>query len=514
MPRPPTTLLEAKFPCAASVDNASAIKACELAAGLCGYHVASRTGRSVLLMPGPRRALFSCMAPGRSAGGPPSRAGSGITAELVPDEYGDGFAIAVATSRATKGEAFISALASKLEELHCTPSVEEQNYGASRFKKEAQAYYFFSKILYDARQAPGMAVVEFVDSFVDSCETMSPTVVGQGQPMAECNTAVDRISNVLQEHLMEPVDASAARMNHKMLSELQPWLKPSVERFIFTHVGAPIWRLYEDRFSAEDSIFLEKARILRVASDAAVMAALEIKQEFRGSTAPSSSSRRRLRLPTGGLDCRGKVDVGAEACGELLRTPSTRADTEDTTSEQAPTTFSGGSADRVLDRSLSSLSRDSAYHRAAAALSQLEAAVGAGRSCMPREALEVLTSSQLEMKTCALEISEGQSELCSMDDILPIFIFVLIRSSLSRPLACARFIGDALSQDERLGSKGRAVLLLESAGRHVAFDWDITGFATTSSSTSAADSRITAAAGVPDLPSGPSSPSCRGEIHL
>jgi hypothetical protein len=39
-----------------------------------------------------------------------------------------------------------------------------------------------------------------------------------------------------------------------------------------------------------------------------------------------------------------------------------------------------------------------------------------------------------------------QAELYSMDDIMPVFILVLVRSSLSRPFASARFMYDALSQ--------------------------------------------------------------------
>jgi len=69
-----------------------------------------------------------------------------------------------------------------------------------------------------------------------------------------------------------------------------------------------------------------------------------------------------------------------------------------------------------------------------------------------------------------------------MDDVMPVFIFVLVRSSLLRPFACASFMQDALSQDERLDSEGRAVLLLESAARYVAYDWDISELVSTTRS--------------------------------
>lgn len=203
-------------------------------------------------------------------------------------------------------------------------------------------------------------------------------------------------------------------------------LRPAVERCIFKHVGAPMWALYERRHSAEDAQFLAKVEALAKVPDAQLLQALDIRPEFRG---PSNQE-----------------DL------------STAAGTEDAGyTDSSPTASLGGGV----------------YERAAAALSQMEASVGEKSSCMPRDALEVLALSQLEMKTCALEASGGQAELQSMDDVMPLFVFVLVRSPLRRPLAFSRYMTDSLTQDERLESEGRAVLLLESAARHVAFDWDL-----------------------------------------
>jgi hypothetical protein len=107
-------------------------------------------------------------------------------------------------------------------------------------------------------------------------------------------------------------------------------------------------------------------------------------------------------------------------------------------------------------------------------LAQVEALLGAqGRGGAPREALEALTMAQLEMKACAVEASGGEAELCHIDDIMPLFIFVLVRSSLRRPLTCAKFLNNTLSRDEQMGGEGRAVLLLEAAARYVAEEWEL-----------------------------------------
>merc|ERR1719410_2360456 len=139
-----------------------------------------------------------------------------------------------------------------------------------------------------------------------------------------------------------------------------------------------------------------------------------------------------------------------------------------------------GTEDTANQSSQSHISRNSEswnfiglYERAAAALSQIEVGLNSGQGCSPRQIVEALTLSQLEMKTCAFEASGGQAELNAMDDVMPLFIYVLARSSLVRPFACASFMQEALTQDERQESEGRAALLLESAARYIAYEWDL-----------------------------------------
>ncbi|CAE8635036.1 unnamed protein product, partial [Polarella glacialis] len=182
----------ARLPCAPTVDNVAAIKACEAAAGQCGFRVVAKTRRSLLLMPcGPqlRSSAFSCLAAGFAGsfdGGSASSSsgsaslGRGITAELVaPNETrGElGLAISVATSRAQGGEAFVSALSLQLEGLVASRSgdpssgglgledTEGGGAGSSRFKRESQAYYYFSKLLCDTGKEPGRTSLDFTQRF-------------------------------------------------------------------------------------------------------------------------------------------------------------------------------------------------------------------------------------------------------------------------------------------------------------------------------------------------------------
>jgi len=270
--------------------------------------------------------------------------------------------------------------------------------------------------------------------------------------MAECAAAVSRLCALVEAHEAKCQGDSYAAAEPGLAAEFRPFLRRSVERCIYTRVGGPLWSLYEGRHSAEDAQYTEKVQALGAVSDAALLEALEIRPEFRGALAAGARGAALGKL--GLLE-----EIGAEA-SEM--TPSTAGGTEESPCQQARTTSRQSSTHTV-----------GPYERAAAALSQIEVGLCSGRGCTPRESVEALTLSQLEMKTCAFEASLGQMELHAMDDVMPVFIFVLARSSLLRPFACAGFMQDALSQDERLDSEGRAVLLLESAARYVAYDWDI-----------------------------------------
>lgn len=460
------------------------MKACEAAALKAGLRVAARTKRSLLLIPGPRRAMFNkltCLAPGMGLSGRDTHAGHAITAELVPSEDGEGLAFAVATpSGAKRGEAFISALNSQLSKQGINDnSAEKPNTGgysntsrrtddtvmhdgsAARFKSELCAYYYFSKLLLSEKEAPGMAAEQFVQRFMQTYKGVAPTAVEQGRPMRECMAAVDQLSKLVTELVanLEPEAYSNVR-------ELQPWMRGSVERCVFARVGQTLWHLYDGRHSAEDAQYAQKARDLSRVSDAALLDALGVSSRFQGTPAEPASP---------------KLPLASESESELA-SPSSPKKEDSTELEDSATRSTAAETEEANSRRthpgesvLLRATLGGPYERAAAALSQIEVSLlsNSGRNSTPREAIEALTFSQFEMKTCVLEVTAGQHELCTMDDILPLFVFILVRSSLSKPFACSRFMTDALSRDEALESEGRAVLLLESAARHVAYDWDI-----------------------------------------
>jgi hypothetical protein len=226
---------------------------------------------------------------------------------------------------------------------------------------------------------------------------------------------------------------------------------------MFARVGSAIWHIYEDHYAEDDALYWRMARDLDALSDAELLDALDVRAEFRGGVIVSTGAvkgpytRVDQNPPADAIDMVSEVSTAA--------TPSTAAESDETVSLWRKPASKGVRA-------------PGPYERASSAMSQIEASLASGYGKSPRELVESLTFTLIEMQTCALEAADGRMGLETMDDIMPTFIFVLIRSSLARPLTCARYMSDALSRDERLQSEGRAVLLLESAARYVARDWE------------------------------------------
>lgn len=484
---PPCTNVEEKLVCPPTLDNISAIQACEAAAVKSGYCIAARTKRSLVLMPGPRRALLTCLASGVSRARD-SHAGRGITAELVPSDSGETLAVSVTTPAGGKrrdSQNFISALQNQLNSGNSPSSSSSSpkrtdetvtELSASRFKSELAAYYYFSKLLLSEKEAPGVAAAQFVQRFSETYRSVKPTEVQPAQPMRECMAAVDQLSRLVDE-LVADLDADALAN----VAEMKPFLRGSVERCLFGRVGRTLWQLYEGRHSADDTKYAQKVHHLSRFSDARLLDALGVRSQFRGLTQREeeqisggyATANGGAAHPAGDelLRAAGDADLGH---GDISADNGRTLEGQDEYAEEidSPESHSPGS---LSENSAWQAGLGGPYERAVASLSQVEILLlgRSGRSCTPREATEALTFSQFEMKTCVLEATGGETELRTMDDILPLFVFILVRSALTKPFACAQYMNDSLSRDESLESEGRAVLLLESAARHVAYDWDI-----------------------------------------
>jgi hypothetical protein len=78
----------------------------------------------------------------------------------------------------------------------------------------------------------------------------------------------------------------------------------------------------------------------------------------------------------------------------------------------------------------------------------------------------------VSIKTEVLTGTCGTKELESMDDIAPIFLFLVVSANeLRTPNAIYHFLLDTMPTEQRMETEGRAVALLEGATRIVLTEW-------------------------------------------
>jgi hypothetical protein len=105
-------------------------------------------------------------------------------------------------------------------------------------------------------------------------------------------------------------------------------------------------------------------------------------------------------------------------------------------------------------------------------MNDLQRAFDASAIIIPNQLLQRLLSILVTVKTEVLTGTQGQKELESMDDIAPIFLFVLLSASeMKSPNALYHFLLDTMRVDQRMETEGRTVALLEGATRLVMNDW-------------------------------------------
>jgi len=375
-------------------------------------------------------------------------AGCWITVDVVRDGEESNYAVSVNSARAPATEAFAAALTASFKARGCGgdfgPEREHSVTLLCKKQNEAyEAYFFFFELLLDQELSPGVATTAFVRSFTDKYRETEPAPLNE-QPMTECKAAVERIECLADEalrteHLIQKLETKGLHP-----ARLRQWLHVSVERCVFARVGSVIWQFYKQLHSEEDALFVQKAQAVRTMGETELLEALEVRKEFRRKSNEATV--------LSGLDDK-----------------STKADSKTDSDDMASTPVN---TDMIEGEPVPPLAPPGLYERAASGLSQIEAELCSKRGCTPRKAIERLISTQLELKECALEPTGGRAELCSMDDLLPLFVLVLVQSSLLHPFACSKYMQDSMNRDERLDSEGRVVLLLWSAASYITYEWN------------------------------------------
>lgn len=112
------------------------------------------------------------------------------------------------------------------------------------------------------------------------------------------------------------------------------------------------------------------------------------------------------------------------------------------------------------------------YQKSIALLDDLQFTFDNSSTIIPNVLLQRLLSILISMKTEVIVGTNAQRELESMDDIAPVFLFVLVSATgVKSPNALYNFLLDTMHSDQRMESEGRTVALLEGATRLVMNEW-------------------------------------------
>ena len=114
------------------------------------------------------------------------------------------------------------------------------------------------------------------------------------------------------------------------------------------------------------------------------------------------------------------------------------------------------------------------FEKSVALVNELQTQFDKPSAVVPNFLIQKLLSVLISVKTEVLMGSQGQRELESMDDIAPIFLFVVLSASeLASPNALYHFLLDTMREENRLETEGRIVALLEGATRLIMNEWEV-----------------------------------------
>lgn len=289
------------------------------------------------------------------------------------------------------------------------------------YKSEEAAYYYFYKILSNKGYLIGQQLAEFTSTFLSNFPSVVNTGDGSSSPSIGSEERMRRNSLVDLSLTVYP-DWSARESSHRILNEIE--LVISQFDANYDALKNPSSALSEDllprlRPSVERFVFEGIGKALW--------------SHYRKSFQEEDRSFRvkaiAIRAAHG--------DALGESCGVR---PELRY----------------------------------SFEKSVALVNELQTQFDKSSGLVPNFLIQKLLSVLISVKTEVLMGSQGQRELESMDDIAPIFLFVVLSASeLASPNALYHFLLDTMREENRLETEGRIVALLEGATRLVMNDWEV-----------------------------------------
>ncbi len=90
----------------------------------------------------------------------------------------------------------------------------------------------------------------------------------------------------------------------------------------------------------------------------------------------------------------------------------------------------------------------------------------------PREKLGAFLMMHSLMKSAVVDFHKGKEEVCSMDEELPILIYILVQCKLENAAAEFNFVDDYVQFDPNLESEKRLMTNLKVSLQYIANEWE------------------------------------------
>ncbi|KRX10706.1 hypothetical protein PPERSA_08701 [Pseudocohnilembus persalinus] len=291
---------------------------------------------------------------------------------------------------------------------------EEEVHNNSPYTLESTANFMFHKILSASKYGIGQKIVVFLNNFEQKYNQKDVQINGQDNPIKEVYMLVNEVvDNLFTEYNYGKSDTK----------QIMPYCKISVEKYVFSKIENTLMALYIQKNNENQKKFNTKRQ--------KILNKLSIKQIF--SFLDSNKKYWLVKGVSEKENCKKKINL--------------EDDTEKAIAQENDTS--------------------KPYNNAISEIQKIS------HCSNPREKLKCIMMMRSMMRAGVLDFHSSQEELASMDDELPVVIYIVLMSKISNLLAELNLVDNFISQDSSLESEKRFLINLQVSTQYIQNEWEM-----------------------------------------
>merc|ERR1712176_436754 len=228
-----------------------------------------------------------------------------------------------------------------------------------------------------------------------------------------------------------------------------PHFEQAVWKYLFARVGCAVWQHYGRISNEADLQYRARKDALASLDDQELLRLLNVDPALRAAEGEEVLTTEGNAVHT------HPVSPVADDDGHENVQDNDEEQEEDTAAAEVAEVPGGG----ILN---------SSYGRVLTALSRVEGILSGDVGCAPWEAVDAIAFAHSEMRATALDRSESRTV-----DVTPLFIALVVRSSIENPFACAQLMQDTPRLDVKPCDVAALVSLLDSCVKFVTYSLDV-----------------------------------------